>query len=78
MLATTLVKCLRAVADTYRPSVLETAFPGQLFASLIQLFLIRDSNTQLDVTLLWHRLVDHHGNKDRIPLDTYVCEECVF
>ncbi len=80
VLTTTLVKCLRAVADTYHPSVLETAFPGQLFASLIQLFLIREPSTQLDVTLLWHRLVDHHDNKDRIPLNTYVeiyiCVDC--
>ncbi len=75
MLTTSLVKCLRAVADTCHASVLETAFPGQLFASLVQLLLIREPSTQLDVALLWHRLVDHHANKDLIPLNTYV--ECV-
>ena len=74
MLSSTLVKCLRAVADTYHPSVLETAFPDHLFKSLVQLYLIRDSDTQLDVMLLWHRLVDHHGNKEKIPLTTYVTQ----
>ncbi|XP_064391400.1 uncharacterized protein LOC135339183 [Halichondria panicea] len=54
MLTTSLVKCLRVVADTCHASVLETAFPGQ----------------QLDIALLWHCLVDHHANKDKIPLDT--------
>ena len=70
---TSLVKCLKAVADTCHASVLETAFPGQLFASLVQLLLIREPSTQLDVALLWHRLVDHHANKDKIPLNTCVC-----
>ena len=73
MLTTSLVKCLRAVADTCHSLVLETAFPGQLFASLVQLLLIREPSTQLDVALLWHRLVDHHANKDKIPLNTCVC-----
>ena len=73
MLTTSLVKCLRAVADTCHASVLEMAFPGQLFASLVQLLLIREPSTQLDVALLWHRLVDHHANKDKIPLNTCVC-----
>ena len=76
MLTTSLVKCLWAVADTCHASVLETAFPGQLFASLDQLLLIREPSTQLDVALLWHRLVDHHANKDKIPLNTYV-DVCV-
>ena len=76
MLTTSLVKCLRAVADTCHASVLEPAFPGQLFASLVQLLLIREPSTQLDVALLWHRLVDHHANKDKIPLNTYV-DMCV-
>ncbi len=73
MLTTSLVKCLRAVADTCHASVLETAFPGQLFASLVQLLLIREPITQ---ALLWHRLVDHHANKDKIPLNTCV-DVCV-
>ena len=76
MLTTSLVKCLRAVADTCHASVLEPAFPGQLFASLVQLLLIREPNTQLDVALLWHRLVQYHANKDKIPLNTYV-DVCV-
>ncbi len=62
MLTTSLVKCLRAVADTCHASVLETAFPGQ----------------QLDIALLWHCLVDHHANKDKIPLDTYMVHVCVY
>lgn len=47
-LATSLVQCLKAVADTYHPAILETTFPDALFISLVQLFAIR-SWSKIDV-----------------------------
>ncbi len=29
------------------------------------------TGVQLEVKILWHQLVDHHGNKQKIPLNTY-------
>lgn len=86
-LATSLVQCLKAVADTYHPAILETTFPDTLFTSLVQLFTIKNSSmlvprhpntiiidciigVQLDVMVLWHQLIDHHSNREKIPLDT--------
>ena len=31
------MKCLRSIADTYHPEVLETTFPETLFSSLVEL-----------------------------------------
>ena len=45
LLSSSLVKCLRAVADTYHPAVLETTFPEALFTSLVQLLKIKDAST---------------------------------
>jgi len=70
VLSNSLVKCLRAVADTYHPSVLETTFPEALFTSLVQLLKIKDPNTQLDISILWHQLIDHNHNKEKIPFNT--------
>ena len=41
-LVSSLVKCLRTVADTYCPAVLETTFSDTLFPQLIQLFAIEE------------------------------------
>ena len=42
ILSASLVRCLRAVADTYHPSILETTFPEALFSSLVQLLRIKE------------------------------------
>ena len=31
------MKCMRSIADTYRPEVLETTLPETLFTSLVQM-----------------------------------------
>ena len=100
-LVATLVKSLRAVADSSKPSQLETALSETLLISLSHLMEIEESSeelltsstfsssfplsfflslpfslspsisdVQLDVLLLWHTVVDHHGNKPKLPLNT--------
>jgi len=40
-LSAALVQCLKAVANTYHPAILETTFPESLFKSLVKLYDIR-------------------------------------
>lgn len=70
VLRVSLVKAMRSIAETYRHNVLETALPEALFASLVELLRVTQHETQLDVCLLWHQLIDHHNNKQNIPLHT--------
>lgn len=41
-LAASLVQCLKAVANTYHQTILESTFPDALFTSLVQLFVIKN------------------------------------
>lgn len=43
-LASSLVQCLKAVADTYHPAILDPTFPDTLFTSLVELFTIENSS----------------------------------
>lgn len=65
-----ILKCLRAVADTYRPSVLEMGYAEPLFLSLLKVLRFSDPGFQLDVAHIWHRLIDRHQNKGKIPFTT--------
>lgn len=90
-LMASLVKCLKAVADSYNPAILDTTIPSTLFSSLVKLLAVKDpskdmayypslllctiilkffAGTQLEVTRLWHQLIDQHQNKGKIPLHT--------
>ena len=50
--------------------MLDTSMSESLMISLSQLFDIEEPNIQHDIILLWHRLIDHHNNKLKIPLHT--------
>ena len=39
------MKCMRSIAETYRPEVLETTFPETLFASLVGLLRVTQQGT---------------------------------
>lgn len=69
-LVSLLIKCLCVVAESAKPSVLETVLPESLLVSLSQLLDIEREDIQLHVILLWHKMLDHHQNKSKIPLNT--------
>ena len=46
VLTASLVKCIRRVADTYHPEVLETTFPESLFGSLVNLLRIANHSEE--------------------------------
>ena len=37
-----LVRCLKAVADSYNPAILDTTIPSNLFGSLVKLLAVKD------------------------------------
>ncbi len=47
-LAASLVQCLKAVANTYHPAILETTFPDSLFTSLVQLFALQNQSVYIN------------------------------
>ena len=40
-LMASLVKCLKAVADSYNPAILDTTIPSNLFGALVKLLAVR-------------------------------------
>ncbi len=38
-----LVRCLKAVADSYNPAILDTTIPSNLFGSLVKLLAVKDA-----------------------------------
>ena len=41
-LMSSLVRCLKAVADSYNPAILDTTIPSNLFGSLVKLLAVKD------------------------------------
>ena len=41
-LISSLVRCLKAVADSYNPAILDTTIPSNLFGSLVKLLAVKD------------------------------------
>ena len=37
-----LVRCLKAVADSYNPAILDSTIPSNLFGSLVRLLAVKD------------------------------------
>lgn len=48
-MASSLVQCLKAVADTYHPAILDPTFPDTLFTSLVQLFTIKNPSESVGI-----------------------------
>ena len=48
-LMASLVKCLKAVADSYNPAILDTTIPSNLFGSLVKLLAVKDPGEILNV-----------------------------
>ena len=40
-LMSSLVRCLKAVADSYNPAILDTTIPSNLFGSLVKLLAVK-------------------------------------
>ena len=49
-LMASLVKCLKAVADSYNPAILDTTIPSNLFGSLVKLLGVKDAGKNLNTT----------------------------
>lgn len=65
-----LVKCLLAVASSSKPAMLDTTLSETLMTSLSQLLDFTEPDLQSDVLLLWEMMIDHHGNKQKMQLNT--------
>ena len=69
-LVSLLIKCLLAVAGVAKPSMLDTSLSESLMTSLSLLLDITEPDIQLGVVMLWQKMIDHHGNKSKIQLNT--------
>lgn len=69
----------QAILETTFPDALFTSLvqlfviknPSEIvtkFTSCAQL--LHATGVQLDVMVLWHQLIDHHSNRDKLPMDT--------
>jgi hypothetical protein len=58
------------ISESDQPSSLETALPESLLISLSQLMELEKEDTQLDVIMLWQKMIDRHRNGDKIPYNT--------
>ena len=50
-LMASLVKCLKAVADSYNPAILDTTIPSNLFGALVKLLAVRHPGKYLHVAV---------------------------
>lgn len=57
-----LVRCLKAVADSYNPAILDTTIPSNLFGSLVKLLAVKDAGKDLDLNLVNRKLVPLTGS----------------